>query len=227
MSDADLRDISLYTVPESAAMLRMPEGTLRAWVSERAEGPEGAGTPPLIQLPAPDALELSFSNLIEAWVLRALRSRHRVKMSGIRNALAYVKEELGIDRLLLHPDLLVSPGNLFLERYGKLINLNRAGQLAMRKLLEAHLKRVLYDDENVPLRFFPVTREDLTDSPKRIVVDPRFSFGRAMTEHGGIGTSTIVARFGAGESVSALADDYGLPAEEIEEAIRYEQAIAA
>ena len=227
MSDADLRDVPRYTLSESAAMLHMSPATLRTWVRGRTGQPSGAAATPLIHLPEPEVLELSFSNVIEALVLRALRTTHGVKMSGIRVALDYVRTQLDIDRLFLRQDLLASPGNIFLERYGRLINLNLAGQHAMRDVLEAHLQRVGYDTEGVPFRFFPLTRDVVTESPKVVVVDPRFSFGRAMTEHRGIGTSTIACRFRAGESVLALADDYGLTAEEIEEAIRYEQAIAA
>lgn len=208
-------------------MLHISAATLRTWVRGRSQQPSGAATTPLIRLPELDMLELSFSNVIEALVLRALRTTHGVKMSGIRVALDYVSTQLEIDRLFLREDLLASPGNIFLERYGQLINLNQAGQHAMRDVLEAHLQRVGYDAQGAPFRFFPLTRDEVVGAPKVVVVDPRFSFGRAMTENRGIGTNTIACRFHAGESVLDLADDYGLAAEEIEEAIRYEQAIAA
>lgn len=227
MSDSDPREVPRYALAESAAMLHMSPATLRTWVRGSSRKVPGVAATPLIRLPAPDVLELSFSNVIEALVLRALRTTHGVKMSGIRIALDYVRRHLDIDRLFLREDLLASPGNIFLEQYGRLINLNKAGQHAMRDVLEAHLQRVGYDEEGLPFRFFPLTRGDVAESPRVVVVDPRFSFGRAMTENRGIGTSTIACRFRAGESVKALAGDYGLASAEIEEAIRYEQAIAA
>jgi hypothetical protein len=42
---------------------------------------------------------LSFWNLIEAHVLRALRTEHAVSVKALRKALDYAEKELGIERL--------------------------------------------------------------------------------------------------------------------------------
>jgi hypothetical protein len=97
---------------------------------------------------------LSFWNLIEAHVLRALRTDHGVTLSAARKAVDYAEKEFGIDRLLLSPELKSSAGHLFLERYGELVNLSLSGQLAMRKVLEAHLARVDYK-AGFPVRLRP------------------------------------------------------------------------
>jgi hypothetical protein len=79
------------------------------------------------------------SNLIEAHVLRSLRTEHGVPLAAVRQALNYVERELRIDHLLLREELRTSGGALFLERFGELVNLSASGQLAVRKLFEAHL----------------------------------------------------------------------------------------
>ncbi len=95
-----------------------------------------------MKLAKKDPATLSFSNLIEAHVLRSLRTEHGVPLGDVRQALAYAQRELKIDQLLLREELRTAGGELFLDRYGELMNLSASGQLAMRKVFEAHLTRV-------------------------------------------------------------------------------------
>ena len=59
--------------------------------------------------------------------------------------------------------------SVFVERTGALINATRSGQLAMRKLMEAHLRRIDPDVDGLAIRLFPFVRHDLhtTRSPSR------------------------------------------------------------
>ena len=121
-------------------------------------------------------------------------------------------------------ELRAAPGNLFLDRYGSLINLGKSGQLAIRRVLDAYLGRLDRDVEGLPLRLYPFTPEQNLAGSKRIVIDPRVSFGRPVLVDHGISTGAIVDRIDAGESVQAVADDYGLTDDEVAEAIVYERA---
>jgi hypothetical protein len=60
--------------------------------------------------------------------LRALRTEPEFKLSVVSTALDYAGQELGVTDLLASRDLYARPGELFIERYGQLINLNRDGQ---------------------------------------------------------------------------------------------------
>ena len=102
------------------------------------------------------------------------------------------------------------------------MNISQSGQLAMRKILEAYLRRVEWDDAGVVARLYPFTRKRMVDEPKAIVIDPRISFGRPVLAGSGIPTAIIAERYKAGESVGELAADYGRKQLEIEEAIRCE-----
>jgi uncharacterized protein (DUF433 family) len=55
-----------------------------------------------------------------------------------------------------------------------------------------------------------------------VVIDPELSFGRPVIAGTGLATEVIADRYKAGESIQELAEDYGRPAEEVEEAIRCE-----
>ena len=50
------------------------------------------------------------------------------------------------------PELCSDAGQVFLDRYGELIDLSASGQLAMRQVLQAHLKRVTRDKQRFPAR---------------------------------------------------------------------------
>jgi uncharacterized protein (DUF433 family) len=163
-------------------------------------------------------------DLVEAHVLRALRVDHRVPVDAVRGAVKYAESELQIDKLLLRLDLLTHAGRVLIERYGELIDLSASGQLAMRRVLENHLRRVEWDRDKLPLRFYPFVSADGPTSEKPIAIDPQIAFGRPIVQRGGISTSVIATRLDAGESVESLAADYDLTAVEIEQAAVYERA---
>lgn len=224
---ADLRDRPLYTIGEAARYLHLSPATVRSWVKgRRYDRDDDAGfSEPVIPLPDPGDPRLSFNNLVEIQVLRALRTDHRVSMPKVRTALAYAKEKFGIDRLLIREELLAIQGDFFLDRYGQLVSLPRSGQLAMKKILQAHLRRVERDTEGLPVRFFPVVPGESLDA-KPIFIDPSISYGKPVIASRGIATSVLVDRFDAGEAVEELAEDYGLRADEVEDAVLYERAAA-
>jgi uncharacterized protein (DUF433 family) len=176
-----------------------------------------------LKLAKKDPATLSFSNLIEAHVLRSLRTEHGVPLLHVRQALGYAQRELKIDQLLLREELCTAGGELFLDRYGELMNLSASGQLAMRKVFEAHLKRVEWGKLRFPVRLYPFLVSESSDA-KSIMIDPQISFGRPVLSKAFVSTRSIVDRIDAGEKVEDLARDYDLTREEVEEAVVYERA---
>jgi uncharacterized protein (DUF433 family) len=220
------RDFAAYTLAEAARYLRLPAATLRSWVLGRQyPTADGSGQfPPLIRPALRRPPLLSFSNLIEAHVLRSLRTEHGVPVKALRGALAYAERTLGIDRLLLRPELRTDAGKVFLDRYGALIELSASGQLAMHRLFAEHLKRVEWDASRFPVRLYPFLSAAAPSEARPIVIDPRIAFGRPVVQRKGISTSAIAERIDAGESVDDIATDYELGPSEIEQAIVYERA---
>ena len=214
-----------YTLAEAARYLRLPSATLRAWVLGRqyptANG--GAHFHPLIRPASRQPLFLSFSNLIQAHVLRSLRTEHGVSVKELRSALKYAERELSLDGLLLRPELRANAGKLFVDRYGALIELSASGQLAMRHMFHEHLKRVEWNSDH-PMRFYPFLWAEAPREERPIVIDPRLAFGRPVVARQKISTSAIAERVDAGESVEDLAADYDLVPSEIEQAVLYERA---
>ena len=223
---SDKRDIPAYGIAEAAHHVRLPAATLRSWILGRGyQSRAGKKHFPALIIPAdPKGPLLSFHNLVEAHVLRALRSNHAISIKAVRQSLRFAQESLKIDRLLLSEELRTSGGELFLEYYGELINLTRSGQLALKDVLDAHLRRVEWRKDGLPGRLYPFVRGETGDAPKLIAIDPTIAFGRPMVARAGVSTQIIAERIDVGEGIDALAEDYGVTAEEIREAILYQRA---
>jgi uncharacterized protein (DUF433 family) len=221
----DPRDEPAYGLAEAARYLKLPSATLRAWILGRRY-PTAQGHSlfePLIRPAQGKPPLLSFSNLVEAHVLRALRTEHGVPVPEVRKAIQFAEHSLGIERLLLRPELRSGAGRVLLEHYGELINLSASGQLAMKQVLEVHLKRIAWD-ERFPVRLHPFIATEMVSDRMPIAIDPRLSFGRPVLLSRGVSTAAIVDRIDAGEQITEIAADYELSVDEIQQAVVYERA---
>src|SRR5207247_590720 len=199
----DSRNQPAYPLTEASRCLNLPVATLRSWTFGRPY-PTSRGEShfrPLIQPASRKPSLLSFTNLIEAHVLRALRTEHGVSVKALRQAVQFAERTLDIERLLLRPELCSDAGDLFLDRYRQLINLSKSGQLAMRQVLRAHLQRVEWDEQRFPIRLHPFLAADAVNPRMPIAIDPKISFGRPVVISRGISTAAIVDRIDAGETV--------------------------
>lgn len=222
----DIRNRPAYPLAEAARYLKLPVATLRSWVLGRQYDTTGGPRhfPALVRPPSRKPPTLSFWNLIEAHVLRALRTAHGVSVKDVRTALKFAEAELEIDRLLLSRELAAGAGRLFLDRYGELIELSASGQMAMRQVLGLHLRRVDWDQRSFPVRLYPFVTSETLGPDRPIAIDPEIAFGRPVVVARGVTTAVIAERIDAGETIDAIAADYGLSRTDVEEAILYERA---
>ena len=223
---ADPADLPRYSYVDAARATNVPSSTVRAWIRgisyTRPDGEAGRYSP-VITTPRESNTRLSFNSLLEVNVLRALRQVHEVRLQSVREAIERAYVDHGIDRLLIHPDLRTSGGQLFLNYYFEIVELSNTQQLAMSKVLEHSLTRV-DAHKNLHLQFFPMPRAASSQEARPILVSPYVSFGNAVVGRRGITTTVIRARFDLGEKREAIVEDYGLQEEEFDEAILYEAA---
>ena len=215
----DPRELAAYTVVEAARYVRIPPQTLRSWVVAHSSTKKtlrptfGA----LIAAPEHSPIRLSFNNIVEAYTLRALRTKHGVSIVAARQAMDVAQHACRTDRLFLSPELQAGGGELFLDRYRELVNLTRAGQIAIKHILKDHLARIERDELDIPVRLYP-------GDSHTIMMDARLAFGRPVIARRGISTAAIVDRINAGETEEEVAEDYGLECQEVKDALVYEQA---
>lgn len=221
----DPREIPAYLLKEAAHYTGVPVGTLRDWTAGGAYRTAKGQTrsKPLVMLPQNGVPLLSFINLIEVHVLSAIRREHRIAMPRVRKALDFLSQRYDSKHPLAEHDLDTDGIDLFVDKFGELINISRGGQLAMKEILKVYLQRIERDENGLARQLFPFTRpaSDAKD-PKVVAINPRIAFGKPVVSGTGVPTSIIAERYKTGESIAEIADDYRLQTNEIEEAIRYE-----
>lgn len=224
-------DAPAYGVSEAAHLLSLPVPTLRSWVKGRpyqtASGPRRSG--PVID-PADDrGRYLSFTNLVEAHVLSAVRREHRVKFPHVRRAVEFLHRRFKSEHPLADYQFETDGVDLFIQCLGgELLNASRGGQVAVRDLIEMHLRRIERNPQGIPIRLFPFTHSQPSRDPRGpIVIDPELAFGRPSIRRIGVPTAIIAERYKAGDTVDQLVDDYGASRQEIEEALRCELPLHA
>ncbi len=217
----DRREIPAYSVAEVAHYLGVPKSTLRAWFAGQQKFRA------VIRPADPKRLGLSFSNLVEAYVLAAIRRKHHIGLPTIRRGLRFLTDRLGSKRPLLEQQFATKGVELYVE-LGQIINVSRDGQIEMAELIRACLERVERDPKGVPIKLYPFMRsQPLGEQPRTIVIDPQVSFGRPVIVGTGIPTAVLAEQFDAGDDVRDLAKEYGASEAAISDAIRCEFRLKA
>jgi uncharacterized protein (DUF433 family) len=227
----DIRTRPAYSAADAARFLRLPVSTVRAWSfgQRYAVAGDSRRFKPVISVADPARRFLSFLNLVELLVLAAIRRTHKVPLGKVRKAVDYLRKNLTTDHPLADHQFLTNGVDLFVEHYGKILNLSRNGQIEIRDMIVAYLKLVDRDDQGIPIRLHlpKVASIDAQPAPSAIVIDPRFGFGRPVIEGSGVRIDVMVERFNSGEGIVELAADYGLTDAAIEDAIRMDSRRAA
>jgi uncharacterized protein (DUF433 family) len=220
----DPRDLPRYSYSEAARATGVPASTIAASVRGQDYTLKRGGKAffrPVIERPGEG--RLSFYNLIEVHVLRSLRTKHAVRLQHVREAAEIAEAEFKLPKLLLSEQLRFGAGDLFLEQYGRIVQLSRAEQMVLHTLLFSHLDRIEFGAGGLPRDFSPLERITLTGR-KLLLVSPVISFGRPIVRRVGITTRAIAERINLGESADDVRDDYGLEPDELNEALAYESA---
>lgn len=190
----DLRHSPLYSIPECARYLGLPVSTVRGWISAPKSDREDDGRQ-LVKPAGSDPTALSFTNLLEVFVLTSLR----------RNRAAPTKELLKSVLSMQRCDDAAEGSDLPRADFCR--------------------KRIEYNDAGAPIRFYPFTRGFGREDPRLVVIDPAVSFGSPVVAGSGVRTKSVAKFFVAGETIAELADEYRLCPAQIEEAVRYELAV--
>ncbi len=202
-----LNEIPNYSPVEAALYLRLKLHDVRNWISEGVIRSPQAG--------------ISYLNLLELHILKGLRKEVGLPLQRIRQAIDEYQETEKMTHPLLDPRLETDGIHLFLHDGDEYLNLNRPKQMGIPEILSTYLRRI--DRlENGVFRFYPfIVREDAHE-PRTIQISPDIAFGRPVLAQTGIATEVIAGRFRARDSITDLADEYGVPVSMIEDAVRWE-----
>ena len=233
----DIRfDTPLYSLAEAARYLGVPNSTFASWakgyVRRSSKGATVTGAPVLSVVAGRESTSISFIGLAEGMVLAAIR-KTGVPMQRIRPALLALQDEIGIDHALANQRLYSDGAEVlydFAERHDESSSAGithdlvvlRNGQRVFTDVVTDYLQRIEYGpDGYARLIHLPGYAR------RQVVADPTRSFGQPVFVHGAARVSDVLDRFQAGESLPDLAEDFGVPREDLEDALRVASRRAA
>ncbi len=216
---------AVFTLREAAGYLDVPKSTVHEW----ARPPRGQ-TPLITCFPSRGRqATVPFIGFAEGYVLSAFR-RAGVPLQRIRPAVQALEATIGIEHALASRSLYTDGAEVlydFAEREADdLLELQlvvvRTGQHQFSEVVRDYLQRITYGEDGWASRVrLP------SYGPAEVVVDPSIAFGLPLVVHGGARVEDLVDRFVAGDSVAEIADDFGVPAGEVEAVIRVATRTAA
>lgn len=228
----------LYTVAEAACYLDVPDSTLRSWVHgyRRRRGglPHVSTEPVLTALPSSinRGPVIPFVGLAEGMVLAAMR-HSGVPLQRIRPALARLSAEFGVGHALASQRLFTDGAEVLFDyaehgadapaaRAARDLVVVRNGQRVFNEVVDFYLRRVEFaDDGYARVITLPAYRV------AQLVVDPARGFGQPVFARGGARLEDALAMFRAGESLEVVAEEYGMPLDQLEDAVRIATRVAA
>lgn len=220
-------ELPRYSYRDAARATGVPATTIGAWFrGQQWYRRRTAGFfRPVLQRPDRDDPRLSFNNLLEVHVLRALRNVHAVRLEKVREAIGVAQKQYNVPRLLISDKLHAGGGELFLATYSELVHLTSGHQMVMRDLFAQFLERITVEGAHADLLpFYPFPKNPALGTQKLILVSPFVAFGAAVISRNGVSTATIAQRVDAGEEKATIVEDYGLEEPEFDEAVLYEAA---
>lgn len=109
-------ELPAYTALRAAQIVRLSPSMLRLWA--RGDGEHAALLVPAQHSP----LTLSFSNLVESFVLASMRRVHEISMQRVRKALSFIGRELAMKPPLIHARFRTDGVRLFVHHANQLLD---------------------------------------------------------------------------------------------------------
>jgi uncharacterized protein (DUF433 family) len=215
---------AIFTLRETAGYLDVPKSNIQRW----ARPPEAKH--PLITCFPPSGREATvpFVGFAEAFVLSSFR-RAGVPLQRIRPAVEVLEKEIGVDHALASKRLYTDGAEVLFDYANKRgeravmdLVVVRTQQRQFSEVVQGYLERIHYGGDG-----WADSVQLPTYGSAEVVVDPRIAFGLPLVVHGGARVEDLVDRFQAGDSVSGIAADFGVPPDEVEDVIRLATRSAA
>jgi uncharacterized protein (DUF433 family) len=218
-----LLGIGIYSPQEAAFYARVRTETMNRWLYGSKKG-ERVVDP---QLPSQDEKTVTFLDFVQSLAVREIRSRHKIPLEKIREAVLLAKER-GIDYPFArqHRAYLLSDGKS--EGHGEIVlqidvQMIQASGQAKRNLIMKDVAQLYLQD----LAFSPDTglAETYTAwsdaAGRKVVMNPKVRFGEPFVPACGYTAQTLWEAYEIEGGVDAAASAYEVTREDVELALRY------
>ncbi len=228
----------LYTASEAARYLGLPSTTFARWAYGYAvqhdARPDTVAGPVVTSLPAQAVRgrTIPFVGLAEGYTLAAIRSSG-VSLQRVRPALSRLHEEMGIAHALASRRLFTDGVEVLFDYAARTtapsveaatheLVVVRNGQRVLNDVVESYLRRVEFGPDGyaevLPLPGYTAAE---------LVADPGRGFGHPVFVRGGARLEDVLAMFYGGESLTVVAEEFGVPMNQLEDALRIAASTAA
>lgn len=226
VASSDLLGAGIYTIPEASRLTRVSPSRIRRWMKgydfktkkeRHHSNPVWSG-----QLaPIEDKMAVGFKDLMEIRFVNAFLKKG-VTWKTMREAHLKAKARLDTDhpfcthkfatdgRDILQQDALASGDTQFIN----IIN----DQREFDRIVTPFLRELEFDQGN--LRWWPLGKERL------VVVDPVRNMGQPTVTSSGVPTRVLANSVKANESIATVARWYEVTAQEVKDAVAFEQTLA-
>lgn len=221
----------LYGIGEAAGYLAVPPSTLTKWAygyEQRTHGggiARGASIITAVRPERPKDPAMPFIGLAEAYALAAFRHAG-VPMQRIRPAIGVLESELGIEHALASQRLYTDGAEVLYDyaehegdtpegEWARELVVIRNNQRVFTEVVAQYLRQISFAADGYA-RLIRLPQYRVAD----VTVDPDHAFGRPRFSRGGSSVEAVIDLFRAGEPVDAVAEEFGLSRDEVEDAIR-------
>lgn len=224
----EIKFLPAYSIAGAARLIGSNPSTLGVWFRGRhpyqsTKRYQGA-VKSVLTSHSPSGEPLSFIDVVLAHVVHLIRHQYKIPLKKVRIATDYIEKSKGDLLFLASKDFFVDHRDLFLEIGHHLISLSESGQIVNRKVIEEGLKQLTYGDDGYAGQFFPAMNGRLQ---RDFAINPAVNFGRLSIARLSVDTNALADRFVAGEKIAEIAKDYDATPDEVEDAIRWHERLAA
>lgn len=221
--------VGTYSVPEAARLSGVSSGSIRRWLRgytfESERGRRSSAPIWRSELGAERGeLELGFRDLVELRAIRAflndgvtwpvLRRAHERAVQMVGHPHPFSSRTFSTDGRRIFAELVT-------EKSEPLPTDVITGQAYFEKILRPLLRQIEFDEHALPERWWPM------GSSRRVVIDPRRSFGQPIVAREGVPTRALAAAIEAGDSRATVARWFEVSLRSLTDAVAFEQQLAA
>lgn len=204
----------LYTVREAALYARVSEPMMRRWLFGTKKG-QAVLDP---QFGRADKL-VTFFDLVQTLAIREIRQMHDVPLAKFRQAIRWVKTNLGVDYPFARKHFTyLFGGELVIElKKGQYVEISgrNPGQGLLKEVVEMYLENLKFDARGLAYRY----RIFATDGVE-VVMDPARRFGEPLLPSG-YSAQCIWDAIKVEGGIDDAAKAYGIPREEVATAYKF------
>jgi uncharacterized protein (DUF433 family) len=205
----------IYTVPDLAMILNLPQGKLRRWLNSFYNSRLGEKYQKKYSTGHGRDKVTNFYTLIEFYVFYLLRE-HNVSVKKIISAHEHMARQLHTPYPFASPQILTEGKNIFYTLPdGTTMYADKSQQIVIQKAIESFCRKIEYSDTQLAERYYPLGKNH------QVVVDPHHQFGQPIIENTNILADTIYSMYKAEEPVKVIARLYEITEKQVADAINF------